>query len=393
MRRRWALIAACLLAVAGCTSDEDGSAATATADATVADTPAVGWGAIDLDPAAKPPATLSETSLVRWDAATGTLSHHPDMFPYTLATPLFSDYSLKSRALWLPEGAAISYRASGVLELPVGTILVKSFMYPDDLRDPGQGVRLLETRVLMRSADGWESWPYLWRADGSDADRKVSGVVLDVSFKDLEGVARDIKYLVPQRNQCIDCHQNADDSGENAQVPIGPSARNLNIAGQLQALAGRGWLTGLPATAAEIDAAVDWATLEGTAAEVAVKVAALSDSDLHEAARDYLDVNCAHCHNPRGVEGQSSQLFLQHDATEAYALGVCKPPGSAGKGGFGREYDLVPGDPDASILIYRTETEEVGAMMPDIGRGVRHDAGVQILREWVKRMPAIECSE
>jgi hypothetical protein len=51
----------------------------------------------------------------------------------------------------------------------------------------------------------------------------------------------------------------------------------------------------------------------------------------------------------------------------------------------------VPGDPDNSILVFRTETEVVGAMMPLIGRSLRHDTGAALLREWVAQMPPRDC--
>ncbi|MEZ4269576.1 MAG: SO2930 family diheme c-type cytochrome [Myxococcota bacterium] len=354
----------------------------------------VQWAPIAYDPADKPPELLSETGLVRWDATTGRLEYHPDAVPYEMATPLFSDYALKERAIWLPAGQPMEWRDKGLLEMPVGTVILKSFLVAADLRQPEKDLRLVETRLLIRKATGWEAWPYIWKDDGSDADRWVSGKVISVSFLDLEGDTRDASYLIPQKNQCLDCHEiRADDgSGKNILVPIGPTARNLDRSvtpggtNQLEDLAARGLLTGLPSPIG-IEAAFDWRQLELPVSEAAAAVSALSDTELDRAARDYLDANCAHCHNPRGVEGVSSQLFLDVATTAPYELGVCKPPGSAGKGGFGREYDIVPGDPDASILIYRLESENPGAMMPDIGRSLAHDQAIALLREWVTRMP------
>lgn len=353
-----------------------------------------GWAAIAYDPADPPPALLSETGLVRWDAAAGRVEYHPDLATYEMATPLFSDYALKARAIWLPPGQPMAWRDTGLLELPVGTVILKSFLVAADLRAPTEDLRLVETRLLVRKASGWEAWPYIWRDDGSDAERWVSGRVLDVSFLDHEGDLREANYLIPQKNQCLDCHERRaeDGSGPGELVPIGPTGRNLarvdtpGGASQLERLAERGLLTGLPAPGA-VDAAFDWRQLERPVDEVQAVVAGLSDGEVERAARDYLDANCAHCHNPRGVEGVSSQLFLDVATTAPFELGVCKPPGSAGKGGFGREYDIVPGDPEASILIYRLDSEDPGAMMPDLGRSLRHDQAMVLLREWIARMP------
>ena len=43
-------------------------------------------------------------------------------------------------------------------------------------------------------------------------------------------------------------------------------------------------------------------------------------------------------------------------------------PVAAGKGSGGREFDIKPGDPDGSILLYRAESTEPGVMMPELGR-------------------------
>ena len=79
--------------------------------------------------------------------------------PYTLNTPLFSDYALKHRYVFVPPGKTIGYRATGVLDFPVGTALVKTFAYPADVRVAGSPERFLETRLLIRKADGWVALP------------------------------------------------------------------------------------------------------------------------------------------------------------------------------------------------------------------------------------------
>ena len=44
--------------------------------------------------------------------------------PYALNTPLFSDYAVKQRYLFMPPGQHAHYRPTGVLDLPVGAVLV-----------------------------------------------------------------------------------------------------------------------------------------------------------------------------------------------------------------------------------------------------------------------------
>ena len=50
-------------------------------------------------------------------------------------------------------------------------------------------------------------------------------------------------------------------------------------------------------------------------------------------------------------------------------------------GGF--LYDVVPGDPDHSILTYRVASAQPATMMPQIGRSVTDRAGMQLVRDWV----------
>jgi hypothetical protein len=67
-------------------------------------------------------------------------------------------------------------------------------------------------------------------------------------------------------------------------------------------------------------------------------------------------------------------------------LGRCKLPIAAGKGTGDRRHDIVPGQPDASILSYRMVSEDPAAMMPELGRSVVHDEGVQLIRDWIAAM-------
>jgi uncharacterized repeat protein (TIGR03806 family) len=340
---------------------------------------------VDLEEGA--PELLSEMNLLDWDGE--VISYRENVYPYELNTPLFTDYALKDRAIFIPEGNSASYAEAGSLDFPVGTVIVKSFMFPADFSQPDQNIDLIETRVLVRFEDEWKGYPYIWDHELGDAVLTVQGEIRQIDFLDKDGVEQTANYLIPQKNQCVECHEvkNADD--ETLTIPIGPSARNLNREGpdgenQLTRLADAGVLGGLPAIA-DIDAAWDIRDLEETA------VVDMPYEEINRASRDYLDVNCAYCHNPNGVNGISSQLFLNYDNEDMFHLGVCKAPGSAGEGAGGLTYDIVPGNADESILVFRSETLDVGAMMPLIGRSLAHDDGVELVRAWIDGMPPDDC--
>lgn len=342
---------------------------------------------VDAD-AVAPPDVLSAFRFFR--GRDGKFMYNDRVVAYELSTPLFSDYTLKERALYVPPGAAIPYSRVGTFEFPIGSALIKTFLLAPDLRVPEAGRVAIETRVLIRHADGWRAYPYLWREDGSDADYYVRGKVQALTFVDPFGQERTAQYLVPQKNQCLDCHELKDEADARFTAIIGPRARYLNRErtypdgdeNQLARLARLGLLVGLP-DLSEVPTAFEWATMSSTVG--------LDFATVERAARDYLDINCAHCHRPNAIQGITSRLFLNHDSQDSFHLGFCKEPGSAGSAANGRKYNIVPGDAEASILVYRTETEEVGDMMPLLGRSLRDVVGANVVRGWVDGLPPDDC--
>jgi uncharacterized repeat protein (TIGR03806 family) len=349
---------------------------------------------VQVDLGAPPPAQLSAYHLFTWSAADG-FAFNDRVVPYDVNTALFADYAFKSRAIYIPEGAAATFDPEQPLGMPVGSVVIKTFYLPADLRAPADNLRLIETRLLVRHPDGWHPLPYIWDAEQRDAVLTPAGEVRAISFIDTDGAPRTANYLIPQRNQCQSCHaEQPTPSSQIELVLIGVKARHMNRSydhdgsvgarNQLDHLAELGMLTGAPA-AATLPATYDFAPIEAGGS------AALTGAELDAAARSYLDINCAHCHNPRGVQGMTSQLFLNHDNTDAFHLGVCKRPGSAGTGTGGFTFDIVPGDPDTSILYFRTHTSQVSAMMPLLGRSLTHARGAELLHAWIAAMPADDC--
>ena len=348
-------------------------------------------GPVEVDLSERPPERLSHMRLLQWNPDTEQIEYNARVVPYDLNTALFSDFALKARAVYVPEGQTIAYDPAMPFDFPVGTVIVKTFYFPADFRAPTQDITLIETRVLRRNADGWEAWPYIWNEAQTEAFLEVGGETRPLSFVDGEGATQTANYLVPQRNQCGSCHsRNVGDRGRATLTPIGPTARHLNrsypyVSGtdnQLEHLSALGVLSGLPALA-EVPASFD--------ASAHASADAIPDEEVERAARDYLDVNCAHCHDPLGPQGVTSQLFLNHDNEDEFRLGFCKRPGSAGEGTGGLTYDIVPGDPDQSILVFRVETTEVGAMMPLLGRSLQDPYGATLVRRWIAAMPPVDC--
>lgn len=289
--------------------------------------------------------------------------------PFRLATPLFSDGAEKFRFVYVPKGQAAKYDPVEAFDFPVGAALVKTFAFPADYRKPNEKLRLIETRVLLHRADGWSAWAYLWNDQQSDATLKIAGAKVAVSTIDGSGVPVSFDYSVPNKNQCKACH------AFNGKItPLGPKARNLNTdyayasgaENQIAHWIAAGLLSAAPGPA-EIPAAADWR-------DAAVP--------LDKRARTWLDVNCAHCHRAEGPASNSG-LFLTAGETIPVRYGVLKRPAAAGKGSGDREFDIVPGKPDRSIMTYRVESTVPGVMMPELGRHIADPDAVKLLADWI----------
>ena len=296
------------------------------------------------------------------------------VIPYDLNTPLFSDYAHKLRFFKLPAGTSATYREREVLDFPVGTYIIKNFYYYHDESNPTAGRQIMETRLLLHESDGWKTLPsYIWNEEQTEAFLTVEGGTRDVSWVDKEGKNRNLAYSVPSQSLCKSCHVS---NGE--LTPIGPKARQLNrdfaagfgAGNQLVKYADIGILSNLPALADVYRTPVWNNPNSGT---------------LHKRAMAYLDMNCAHCHS-KGGPGNTSALHLTEFETNEFNLGIDKHPIAAGKGSGGRPSDIVKGHPEKSIMVYRMESENPGEMMPEVARKLVHTEGVELIKDWIKKM-------
>ena len=290
--------------------------------------------------------------------------------PYDLNTPLFSDYASKYRFVWMPPGTSAQYRDDAAFEFPVGTILVKTFAFPVDGR---ASERMIETRLLVHTKSEWKPLSYIWNDAQTEAVLETVPDPVKIKFTSPSGKRHDFTYIIPNANECHECHDN-----QKVLLPIGPKARNLNKAyayaegteNQLEHWARIGYLTGLPSSAARPRAA---------------KWDDPASGSLDDRARAYLDSNCAHCHQPGGQAGYTGVDF-RSTQREIAQQGLCKSPNSAGAVGA-LSFDLVPGHPSDSILIYRLESVAPKVSMPALSRDVVHDEGVKLLRDWITSLP------
>lgn len=273
--------------------------------------------------------------------------------PYRLNTPLYSDGADKLRFVYVPAGQQATAQGEGLLDLPVGSALIKTFAFGE-----GADRRLIETRVLLHRADGWLALPYRWNEEQTEARLAIAGGRTEVTTP----AGETISYRIPNKNQCKECH------GLNgAVIPIGPKSRNLSSE----------W----------IDRFVTRGKLD-QAPELAVRLPVWEDraeASSEAAARAYLDVNCAHCHRP-GATASNSGLDLRWEQADPQAIGIMKRPVAAGRGAGGHLFDIVPGKPDESITLYRMKSDEPGVAMPELGKSTVDGEGVAVVEKWVREM-------
>ena len=219
----------------------------------------------------------------------------------------------------------------------------------------------------------WKVMGYLWNNEQTDAIKHITGAKIPVTLLNDNGNKITTVYQVPNTNDCKRCHVS-----NGTLTPIGPKARNLNFlregetVNQLQQWAKIGMIDSLPSSD-NIAVLPNW-----------------KDSkhfSLDQRARAYIDVNCAHCHNKTG-DASNTGLFLEYEQTDMNHIGVMKAPVSAGGGAGGMNYDIIPGDAAHSIFAYRMNSTEPGTAMPELARSIIHKEGVQLIVEWINKMPA-----
>jgi len=345
---------------------------------------------VQVFPADEPPENLSAWGVLQADG--DQLVLNAGVIPYELNSALFSDYALKLRTVWMPEASSATYHADREFEFPVGTIISKTFHYrkAEDWRSGHASVKyaaqervensvppldlkrqwLLETRLLVRYTDGWRAFPYVWNAAQTDATLEIAGELRQFTL-DKDGELQPVNYVVPDVNQCGGCHT-PDHTAGNLR-PLGPRAWQLNrpyawwqdAGSQVNHWRDRGLLLKAP----EMDV-----TTPGS---------------LEQRARAYLDANCAHCHNPAGA-ADTSALHLNIEAPLDRKFGLCKTPVAVGRGSGDHSYDIYPGRPEESIMVYRMQHTDPAIAMPELGRGIVHVEGVALISEWIAALPG-EC--
>lgn len=276
-----------------------------------------------------------------------------DLFPATnvevfeLSAPLFSDYAEKQRLFKIPKDSTITISRTGKLNFPEGSILAKTFFYRID--DEVNALKILETRLLIKKNGRWNFATYQWNETQTEAFLILDGADNQVTFTDNNNRHRQINYHIPSSKECIACHKS---SGKIQ--PIGPKVGNL-----------KKWLVKQGDTIDQWQHFIDKKLIASNGTHHSIeKLPDYNDvrQDLTKRARAYLDINCAHCHNPLGLANYKT-LNLEYEVPYK-------------KTGIALKYPMI---------IHRMKISG-DLHMPKLGTTILHDEGYDLIKEYVQQL-------
>lgn len=321
-----------------------------------------GPAANDAEAAPPPyPILLSETGLYA-DIAKKTIA--PDVQPYEVRYPLWSDGMEKKRWVFIPSGKKIDTTDMNFWVYPQGTTAWKEFS--------ANGKRV-ETRMQMKAGPNPEDWvmiAYQWKADGSDAVAVPYGVVDASDIPSGVPDAGGAKHDIPATDDCQFCHANMKDRllGFNA-IQLSHDLPGLKIS----------------------DLITNNVLTKPPAGPIFLPGATINTETVETKALGHLHGNCGDCHNPTSGVFATVDMQLWEDTktldtlrnTTPYRTAVNQPvPGST------TQNRIVPGAPTHSQIYVRMDRVGSG-QMPPLARETIDTVGVGKVKAWIESLPPL----
>lgn len=267
---------------------------------------------------------------------------------YELSSTLFTDYAEKQRLIKLPKGQKMVINGDGLAVFPEGTMIAKTFFYGKITLQKSK--QLIETRILVLNKGKWSAGTYKWNKEQTEARYTAQSSIVPVIIVDSKGQAQNINYRIPSSADCQICHQSLDEI-----APIGPKGMNLN---RMVAYKQK-----------QINQLILFKLLDMVTYKVNPdKISKLPDYQnkhlpLEHRARAYMEINCAHCHNPKGFAFRQSVML-------SYGVPLRQSGIAFNKGNI---------------------IDRMGTMgpyhMPKMGTTVLDQEGVELIREYIAGLP------
>jgi uncharacterized repeat protein (TIGR03806 family) len=314
------------------------------------------------------PPLLSQTGAF---ADVVALEPSPELLPYSVQSPLYSDGAYKRRWAALPSDANAHFEPDGAWGFPDGSVFVKHFELALDERAPERRTRL-ETRLLVAGEGAsYYGLSYKWNAEQDDAVLLEKSELAELEIVQQDGSVRRQSYFFPGPSDCMVCHNF--DAGN----VLGVRTAQLNGTFLYEQ------------TGRRSNQLVTWSALG--LLHVELDPAAIADytslANLRDVlrprdqrVRSYWDSNCSMCHGvqelrarwdaryttPLAEQGLIEELSATDDGDEAWLV--------------------VPGDPLLSVLYQRSASVDPERRMPPLGRTTADAEYVELLREWIEAL-------
>jgi uncharacterized repeat protein (TIGR03806 family) len=292
------------------------------------------------------------------------------VIPYEVNSPLWSDGADKQRGMALPNLAQIHVKNcattpaecpqgdadDGKWVLPVGTVMVKSFLFDG---------KFVETRLFVHfNATTWVGYTYKWDEAQTDATIVAAERVVDP----FNTGSRTVTWHIPSRMDCMTCHTDAAGSS------LGPTTAQMNrvVSGMNQ-----------------IDRIRAMNKFEAGTPVMPYKTALANPTGtagtLDQRARAYLGANCGFCHRPDDANFGSIDLRTDTPLKDTY---VCGASPERGNQGVPTSLLMTPGMPSQSLMVLRMMAPADDAAgkhgrMPNIASYVVDDAAVKLISDWI----------
>jgi cytochrome c551/c552 len=322
---------------------------------------------------------------------------------YEVNSPLWSDNAAKTRAFVLPQGGKIHVKdcsgdagasaectspsgvpngpaETGKWVFPVGTVMIKNFLFDG---------KLVETRLLMRvdaataaivaNGTDWVGYNYAWNEAQTEAT-VVPNARTPVSFNTGK---RTVTWDYPSFIDCVACHAAAVGT-------LGPETAQMNRdvdgGNQIDTLVAAGFFD---TTAPQKPYAA--AIVEPYANAALGLAGPPASATAEDRARSYLSANCGFCHRP----DVNDQGFDLRHALSFAETNLCNLTSQKGVPGFPPNQtfvEVLPGDHTKSALWLRmhiavpasdpNETQDVGRM-PPVASLVIDPQASDVVGQWI----------
>ena len=292
------------------------------------------------------------------------------VIPYEVNSPLWSDGADKQRGMVIPVGQTVHIKDCGTEActqnsdtgkwvFPVGTVMLKSFMFDN---------KLVETRLFVHhDAETWVGYSYQW----DEAQTEATIVPDERRAVMFNTGTRTVPWNYPNRTDCMKCHNAAGGS------TIGPQTRQMNrtvgAVNQIDALKGMAFFDKPPSAPYQAALITPYPGQSGNPP---------ANATIEQKARSYMEANCAFCHRPDDTDLGLVKIDLRLDTTFK-DMNLCNGPPVKGDQGDASATLLTPGQPAKSITWLRVNAQPDMGRMPQIGTAQVDTNGLKLLGDWI----------